>query len=181
MTPYGYCHCGCGERTSLAKQSDKRVGHVKGKPVRYRPGHFGAIPVSPIERLFTKFVIADNGCWLWTASCGRGGYGRFNYEGRAQSAHRCAYELLVGPIPDGLEIDHLCRVRNCVNPDHMEPVTHRVNVLRGMGSSAKRARQTHCKNGHPFDEKNTYMRPDGRRACRACGHERHPDLGDPND
>lgn len=108
-------------------------------------------------------------CWLWTASIHPTGYGQFQL-GRA---HRVAYELRNGPIPDGLTLDHLCRVRNCVNPDHLEPVTRKVNILRGMGLSAQRARQTHCTRGHPFDEANTHIRPNGTRRCRACDRARH--------
>ncbi len=87
-------------------------------------------------------------------------------------AHRFAYELLVGPIPDGLVIDHLCRVRHCVNPAHMEPVTRWENTLRGGSFSAVAARQTHCVNGHPFDEENTHVDRRGFRRCRACNRER---------
>jgi hypothetical protein len=86
-------------------------------------------------------------------------------------AHRWSYEALVGPIPPGLEIDHLCRVRNCVNPSHLEPVTKAVNILRGESMSARHARQTHCKSGHPFDAENTRMTTDGQRRCRTCDRQ----------
>lgn len=111
-------------------------------------------------------------CWMWTASLRADGYGQFRIGGRADGrtvrAHRVAYELLIGPIPEGLVIDHLCRNRACVNPDHLEPVTHKVNVLRGEGVSAKAARATSCPYGHAYDKANTYWRRDGRRYCRAC-------------
>lgn len=110
-------------------------------------------------------------CWLWTAGQWGEGYGRFWVSGRPVSAHRFAYEFLVGPIPSGLQIDHLCRVRNCVNPAHMEPVTNRVNTLRGMGPTVAGLRmstKTHCPQGHPYDEANTrWWR--NERLCRACG------------
>ncbi len=83
-------------------------------------------------------------------------------------AHRWAFEQFKGPIADGLQIDHLCRVRHCVNPDHLEAVSQRANILRGEATSAQRARQTHCKRGHRFDLANTYIRPAGHRNCRAC-------------
>lgn len=110
-------------------------------------------------------------CWLWKA--GRtNGYGVCSVDGRHIRAHRFAYEALVGPIPPGKELDHLCRNRPCVNPDHVEPVTTAVNVLRGVGPTARAARATHCPQGHPYDEQNTRVRPDGSRACRRCGAAR---------
>ncbi len=83
-------------------------------------------------------------------------------------AHRAAYELYVGPIPEGLTIDHLCRNTLCVNPAHLEAVTMRENILRGTGPSAQAARKTHCLRGHPFDDGNTLFRATGKRVCRAC-------------
>lgn len=87
-------------------------------------------------------------------------------------AHRVVYEELVGPIPDGLMLDHLCRVRHCVNPEHLEPVTNRENVLRGEGHSAKAARATHCLKGHPYAGENLRILSNGWRRCRACHRER---------
>lgn len=81
--------------------------------------------------------------------------------------HRYSYERAEGPVPAGLELDHLCRVRSCVNPEHLEPVTHRENMRRGSGWSGRHAQKAMCKSGHPFDEANTYWRRGGR-ACRAC-------------
>jgi len=108
-------------------------------------------------------------CWLWTACKDRDGYGIFYYNGTNYRAHRMAYELIVGPIPEGLTIDHLCRVRACVNPDHLEPVTQRENVLRGDTVPAKNAKKTHCKQGHPYSGYNLYIRTNGYRSCRTCG------------
>lgn len=108
-------------------------------------------------------------CWLWKGSLNQG-YGQFAFRKKIVRAHRFAYELLVGPIPDRLTLDHLCRVRACVNPDHLEPVTDRENILRGTGLSARNAARTHCKRGHLFDEANTYNNG-RRRRCRACKNE----------
>lgn len=105
-------------------------------------------------------------CWEWMAFRQPDGYGQLGRGGKRGGfvlAHRFAYELLVGPIPEGLQIDHLCRNRSCVNPAHLEPVTLVENLRRG-----ERAQQTHCKRGHPFDDANTYRSPNGHRHCRAC-------------
>lgn len=111
-------------------------------------------------------------CWVWTAGKNRG-YGRTFWDGRHQYAHRISYELLVGPIPDGLTIDHLCRNRACENPGHLEPVTMRVNWLRGNAPTTYYAIKTHCVKGHPFDEVNTYQAPGKlHRACRICRRRR---------
>lgn len=107
-------------------------------------------------------------CWLWTGSTKEAGYGQFNAEKRNVRAHRFAYELVVGPIPAGLELDHLCMVTGCVNPAHLEAVTKAENLRRAGGWAGVNARKTKCDNGHPFDEDNTYVDGKGRRSCRAC-------------
>ena len=103
------------------------------------------------ERFWSK-VDKDGpgGCWLWTASQNGYGYGKFKAPHAFVASHRYAYELLVGPIPDGLQIDHLCRNRACVNPAHLEPVTQRVNLMRGNTLASINARKTHCIRGHEF-------------------------------
>lgn len=126
------------------------------------------------DRFWRKVSPEPNsGCWLWTGYCDPAGYGRVGVFGRAsERVHRVTYRAFVGPISSGLEIDHLCRVRACCNPQHLEAVEHRINVLRGRGGAAENAAKVTCKRGHPFDETNTviYVRPSGRtfRSCRAC-------------
>ena len=113
-------------------------------------------------------------CWVWTARVHGAGYAYLSVGGKKVRVHRLTYELLVGPIPDGLELDHLCRVRHCVNPAHLEPVTHAVNMDRGeireRQHEAMRA-ITHCPRGHAYDEANTYVNPRGERNCRACARD----------
>jgi hypothetical protein len=119
---------------------------------------------TPTERFWEK-VNRTDACWLWTGA-GSGGYGRFWYEGRVQPAHRVSYEWQVGPIPDGLYIDHLCRTPACVNPEHLEPVTQKANVDRGIANDWQRAK-TECPQGHAYNADNTKWY-EGRRYCRAC-------------
>lgn len=115
---------------------------------------------------FWEKVDTSGDCWTWLGYRSRNGYGQFGVGGRVVGAHRFAYEDKVGPIPAGLHIDHLCRNPSCVNPEHLEPVTVRVNVIeRATGPFADRARQTHCVHGHSLDD--AYVST-GRRQCRTC-------------
>lgn len=113
----------------------------------------------------------NSGCWLWTASLNWRGYGRLKVNGRMVHAHRFAFEMTKGPIPQNLVIDHLCRTRGCVNPDHMEPVTSAVNTLRGESIVAVNARKSHCKYGHALTPENVYTAGGIKRQCRECGRE----------
>lgn len=125
------------------------------------------------ERFWEKVHLEDeafpeNGCMIWTRSL-RNGYSAFSDQGRHRLAHHWAYERYRGPIPPGLELDHLCRRRNCVNPDHLEPVTRAVNHSRSdITLSAIRKQRTHCPNGHEFTLENTYNEKNGARRCRIC-------------
>lgn len=135
---------------------------------------------SPEERILSQVEKQPNGCWYWTGFITPQGYGTTSYHGeRGTPVHRAAYDLLVGPIPDGLTIDHLCHTqdktcqggksclhRRCINPDHLEPVTAVENTKRGSSS-----RRTHCPAGHPYDAENTLVY-EGRRFCRECNHVR---------
>ena len=107
----------------------------------------------------------NSGCWIWLGPVS-GGYGRVSLQGARFSAHRVSFEALCGPIPDGKEIDHLCRVRCCVNPGHLEAVTHRENLRRASVPSTLNAAKTHCDRGHQFDSGNT--RNYGKRHRRVC-------------
>lgn len=118
--------------------------------------------------ILPRVAFSDEGCWLWTGNTNDQGYGLLLWNERSQRAHRLMYEIMVGPIPEGLVLDHLCRVRNCVRPDHLDPVTQGENTRRGMGFVGVNFRRTVCANGHPFDEANTYICPNGWRRCRRC-------------
>jgi HNH endonuclease len=114
-------------------------------------------------------------CWLWTGYIAKNGYGILKH-GKPLLAHRVSYAVYKGPIPEGLSLDHLCRVRHCVNPDHLEPVSTRENVARGISCFAVNLRRTKCVNGHALDGENLYIvrREKGRteRRCRACARNR---------
>lgn len=133
---------------------------------RTRQGIQGFVPVSPVERFWMRIQrSAETSCWQWVgANTGVKKYGRFSVTADvAVVAHRYAYELLVGPIPDGMVLDHLCRNHSCVNPAHLEPVTSSENLLRGQASAAVARRSGKCKNGHPFSHH------DGRQwVCKTC-------------
>lgn len=110
------CACGCGRLLKRDAAGVYRSNYHRGHRKRQRTA---------------TYTINENGCWIWNAKARRGGYGLIGIDGKSYRAHRWMYEQLVGPIPEGLQIDHLCRVRECVNPAHLEPVTHAENGRRG--------------------------------------------------
>jgi hypothetical protein len=126
---------------------------------------------TPDERFWAK-VNAEGDCWEWMAAKDTKGYGVFNLGGTLVRAHRFAWQTLVGPIPEGLHIDHLCRNRICVCIDHLEPVTPKVNIQRGITGAVRKiraAQTTHCPQGHEYSEENTYVRKaSNARSCRKC-------------
>jgi hypothetical protein len=133
----------------------------------------GTDVVARIRRI--GLVEAENGCWLFQGATNSSGYGIVRTgrpDKQTTRVHRAMYEAIRGLIPEGLVLDHLCRVPMCCNPDHLEPVTDRTNILRGESPSAFHARRTHCPQGHPYDEANTYVTPAGARNCRECGRAR---------
>jgi hypothetical protein len=116
-----------------------------------------------------------NGCWQWLGSQNGSGYAQYWIDGKHLYVHRYAYNHLVGEIPKGMVLDHLCRNRVCVNPAHLEMVTQQENILRGIGKAAKESMAKNCPQGHPYDEQNTILYQ-GRRYCRECGRTRTNDY-----
>lgn len=131
-------------------------------------------PDPALTRFLRKVDVTPDGCWLWQAGRTPDGYGQFHVGSRVDgtrrnvNAHRWIYQQLVGSIAHGLHLDHLCRVRHCVNPEHLEPVTPKINTLRGETVSAANAAKVACAQGHPLSGENLRIRSDGHRACRTC-------------
>ena len=122
----------------------------------------GTLPEALLDRIL---INEETGCWNWTGYVRDDGYGIFKIKSVKHRAHRVCYEFFNGPIPEGLHIDHLCRNRKCVNPEHLEPVTMLENLHRSTLSNVHR---THCPSGHEYTKENTYISPSNRRQCRTC-------------
>jgi hypothetical protein len=120
----GLCQCGCGERTEIAKATDRRHGYIKGQPRPFRKAHHSRAAPQPYV------VDSETGCWIWQWTRAKGGYGKITRDGRTWIAHVWFWMQRHGPVPEGLELDHLCRNPPCVNPDHLEPVTPLENMRR---------------------------------------------------
>lgn len=156
ITDEARCLCGCGQQPS--------------RGCRWIRGHNRRLDKPDLSTLFWANVKKTDGCWNWVGDRDPAGYGKFSSRRLSSNrAHRYAYEALVGPIPPGLTIDHLCRNKACVNPDHLEPVTSRINTLRSGNPAAINAAKTHCKRGHELAGRNLIVdKAKGNRACRAC-------------
>jgi hypothetical protein len=128
--------------------------------------------MSTLARRLYDGSIRINGCRIWLGRKDKDGYGRIKDRGSDRQAHICAYELARGLVPAGLQLDHLCRNRACIDAEHLEAVTCRVNLMRGHTQAAMKAAQTHCVHGHEFTPENTYSYPGKRRMCRRCAIER---------
>ena len=140
-----------------------------GRPARPRlvPRVYKCVPLE--DRIWKYVYFEPNtGCWLWGAAVTGAGYGKISVNARLVPAHRAMYEMLRGKIPDGLELDHKCRVPACVNPDHLEPVTHQENVLRGNAPCAIIIRRGVCAKGHDRSLENLIFTKNGKRQCRVC-------------
>lgn len=142
---------------------------LRGEPLREKRPR-GAAPREQLWRLVSP--EPNTGCWLWTGTTNALGYGRVTMAGQSMAAHRASFVAFRGPIPAGLELDHLCRNPSCVNPAHLEPVTHRTNILRSNAPPAAAAVAIACPAGHPYDERNTHRNHLGHRRCRACDRRR---------
>lgn len=126
---------------------------------------------------FMRWVTPEpnTGCWHWWGPLNPGGYGSIGFQGKTTGAHRVAWVLVGRSIPPGYDLDHKCRIRCCVNPDHLEPVTRSINLKRGIGPrilSERNTTKTHCPKGHPYEGGNLYVAADGHRDCIKCQRER---------
>jgi hypothetical protein len=129
--------------------------------------------INQYSNIFGEDGNYKTACWTWTSTiCKTTGYGYFYYQRKNLLAHRFSYQLFIGLIPHGLQLDHLCRNRSCVNPTHLEPVTIKENIRRGISFAVQNAVKTHCKNGHEFTIKNSFIDKFGNRNCRACAKNR---------
>jgi hypothetical protein len=149
--------------SALQMRRDHKTANAK--PREARPVPIALVDPAHFARCFV--IDPSSQCWLWQLHCFPNGYGQFHIKKKPFQAHRVAYELSIGPIPEGLVLDHTCRNRSCVNPAHLEPVTNLENCRRGARGSL-----THCKRGHEFTEENTFITTQGRRRCRLCSRLR---------
>lgn len=190
-SPNASDHCvDCGTpRSQTTRLTRDRCGSCYRKHVRAlkKSGIFEPLPPASVkERLLSRVQIAPNGCHLWTGVINAWtGYGTMGLDGYNPYVHRLAYTLFVGPIPQGMKIDHVCHNRDtecrgegmcmhrrCLNPDHLEAVPHRENLVRSpLTLAGRNVLKTHCKRGHEFTSENTIARSNGARKCRSCHNQ----------
>ena len=168
-----FCECGCGQQTNICTHTDKRRGVSKGQPRRFIHGHTRRRDA--IERFWEKVCITET-CWLWIGAKNRRGYGAFHLGTNLnKEAHRFAYETLIGDVPIGKELDHLCRNPSCIKTEHLEPVVHFTNVQRGDSPPSHNIKKSHCPRGHPYDLTNTFWTRRGGRMCKECNRQHSRD------
>jgi hypothetical protein len=176
------CRCDCGQ-TKIIRIYDLTRGRTRGcgcKEPSAQPNRQDNCKrkKNTIESILSQLIaepgLLDTPCLVWPKSAGKRRYGQVGLDGKSCYVHRLAWEHYVGPIPDGLTIDHLCFNKSCANTSHMEVVTQSENSRRGSRRRYSPPRlTTHCHRGHPYSEKNTYITPDGGRQCRTCNRENY--------
>jgi hypothetical protein len=162
--PRGLCWCGCGQRPPLPNATATGKHQYAGVPNRYMHRHYNDLNIHKYE------VDEATGCWNWQGALDAHGYSRIGWRQRSHLGHRHVWMVVMGvPIPDGLTLDHLCRNRRCVNPDHLEPVTNEENKRRERESNKRGDYATACGHGHELTPENSYFVPKtGFRRCREC-------------
>jgi hypothetical protein len=159
-------HCSIVGCDKPVKARAMCVMHYK-RVIKHGDPHY--TPPTPEDTFWGQIDRSDpDACWLWDRVIGTGGYGYHNWRGRTVRAHRVSVLIDGRTIPDGMQVDHTCRTRSCINPRHLEVVTPRENKRRGNEHSGIGQYKTHCPSGHPYDETNTYTSRNGARHCRAC-------------
>lgn len=161
-------HRGCNVDGCSRKHQARGFCHMHYRRLLRTGNPLGAPKLSTEERFWAK-VTRTESCWNWSSRPGK--HALFLVDGSLVPVHRYAYELMVGPIPDGLEIDHLCRNQICVNPEHLEPVTREENLRRGWGHRLQNGMTNECIHGHKYTPENTYVNPRGHASCRRCSNE----------
>lgn len=170
--PYGTCHCGCGGKTAIALYAVTRYGVRKGEHRKFIQGHYFK------NSAIAEYLIEDRGyetpCWIWQKCTKAKGYGARIYskkdggDGKTYPAHKVYWMMKHGASIPGMDIHHLCRIKACVNPDHLQALAHVEHCIITRKEDDHRGKLTHCKHGHPFDAENTVIRKDGMRRCKPC-------------
>ncbi len=179
------CQCGCGKESGTYIFTRRQDNQIEGQPRRFLHGHYKREPFE--QRFWGKtdkngpipsFRPELGPCWIWIGAIDSRGYGSSGTPGQkgSRGAHVISYEFSFGQVPQGLELDHLCRIRLCVNPSHLEAVTHRINVLRGATIPAANIHRTHCPRGHLLKGRNLEKCRLPSRICRICLRSREREI-----